>query len=145
MSLPFYSLLLLGLTCSVLEGRVGWGARGGDLGGGGGTLGWADFPSSPLPSWLSNNSWRLFWGFLWIPISSGRFLGDEGWLNTSNSSTDSVRSIKPSSLYSSSSCSPSYRMGEGDGTPAERVATGNGWVNGVLMGSGMPSGTMNPS
>ena len=36
-------------------------------------------------------------------------------------------------------------MGEGDGTPAERVATGNGWVNGVLMGSGMPSGTMNPS
>ena len=36
-------------------------------------------------------------------------------------------------------------MGEGDGTPAERVATGNGWVNGVFMGRGMPSGTTNPS
>ena len=37
--LPFYSLLFLGSTCSVLEGRVGWGAQGGDLGGGGGSLG----------------------------------------------------------------------------------------------------------
>ena len=26
-------------------------------------------------------------------------------------------------------------MGEGDGTPAERVATGSGWVNGVLVGN----------
>ena len=25
-------------------------------------------------------------------------------------------------------------MGEGDGTPAERVATGNGWVSGVCLG-----------
>ena len=39
MSLSFYSLLFLGLTCSILEGRVGWGVRGGDLGGGGGSLG----------------------------------------------------------------------------------------------------------
>ena len=36
-------------------------------------------------------------------------------------------------------------MGEVDGTPAERVATGSGWVNGVLVGSGMPLGTTNPS
>ena len=38
-SLPFSSLLLLGSTCSVLEGGGGWGAWGGDLGGGGGSLG----------------------------------------------------------------------------------------------------------
>ena len=25
-------------------------------------------------------------------------------------------------------------MGEGDGTPAERVATGSGWVSGVYLG-----------
>ena len=48
-SLPFCSLFFLGSTCSVLEGKVGWGARGGDLGGGGGSLGWLDFPGSPLP------------------------------------------------------------------------------------------------
>ena len=36
-------------------------------------------------------------------------------------------------------------MDEGDGTPAERVATSSGWVNGVLVGSGTPSGTTNPS
>ena len=60
-------------------------------------------------SWLAlpSNSYRLFWGFLWIPISSGRFLGDEGWLNISNSSADSVRSTKPSSFCSSSSSSSS--------------------------------------
>ena len=63
MFLPFCSLLLLGSTCSILEGRVGWGARGGDFGGGGGSLGWADFPGSPLPSWFSINSSRLFGGF----------------------------------------------------------------------------------
>ena len=50
-SLSFYSLLLLGSACSILEGRVGWGARGGDFGGGGGSLGWANFPSPPF-SWL---------------------------------------------------------------------------------------------
>ena len=38
-SLPYGSLLLLGSTCSVLEGGGGWGAQGGDLGGGGGSLG----------------------------------------------------------------------------------------------------------
>ena len=38
-SFPFGSLLLLGSPCSVLEGRDGWGARGGDLGGRGGSLG----------------------------------------------------------------------------------------------------------
>ena len=36
-------------------------------------------------------------------------------------------------------------MGEGDGTPTERVATGSGWVNDVLVGSGTPLGTTNPS
>ena len=44
-SLPFCSLLFLGSTCSVLKGKVGWGAQGGDLGGGGGSLGWKRFPS----------------------------------------------------------------------------------------------------
>ena len=36
-------------------------------------------------------------------------------------------------------------MSEVDGTPAERVATGSGWVNGVLVGNGMPLGTTNLS
>ena len=82
-SLPFDSLLLLGSTCSVLEGGGGWGAQGGDLGGEGGSLGWEGFPASPLPGWLSRSSCRLLWGFLWIPISSGTFFGGEGWLKTS--------------------------------------------------------------
>ena len=38
-SLPFGSLLLLGSTCSILEGGGGWGAQEGDLGRGGGSLG----------------------------------------------------------------------------------------------------------
>ena len=74
---PFCSFLFLGSTCSVLEGRVGWEAQGRDLGGGGGSLGWEDFPTSPLLGWLSNSSCKLLWGFFWIPISSGTFLG--GW------------------------------------------------------------------
>ena len=82
-SLPFGSLLLLGSTCSVLEGGGSWGAREGDLGGGGGSLGWEGFPASPLPGWLSSNSWKLRWGFLWIPISSGTSGDGEGWLKTS--------------------------------------------------------------
>ena len=61
MSLPFCSLLFLWLTCSVLEDRVGWRAQGGDLGGGGRSLSWADFLDSPLTGWLSNNSCRLLW------------------------------------------------------------------------------------
>ena len=142
-SLPFCSLILLGSTCSVLEGRDGWGARGGDLGGGGESLGWEGFPASPLPGWLSNSSYRLLWGFLWIPISSGTFLGGEGWLKTSKSFVDSVRSTKPSSSCSSSSSS-TWRMGEGDGTPAKRVVTGSGWVSDMCLGRGMPSGTTNP-
>ena len=44
-SLPFGSFLLLGSTCSVLEGGGGWGAQGGDLGRGGGSLGWEGFPA----------------------------------------------------------------------------------------------------
>ena len=59
-SLPFCSLLFLGSTCSTLEGRVGWGAQRGDFGGGGGSLGWIDFPGPPLPGWFSINSIRLF-------------------------------------------------------------------------------------
>ena len=47
-SLLFCSLLLLGSTCSILVGKDGWGARGGDLGGGGGRLGWEGFSSSWL-------------------------------------------------------------------------------------------------
>ena len=82
-SLPFGSLLFLGSTSSVLEEGGGWGARGEDLGGGGGSLGWEGFPASPFLGWLSSNSWRLLWGFLWIPISSGTFCGGEVWLKTS--------------------------------------------------------------
>ena len=57
--LPFYSLLLLKSTYSVLEGRDGWGARGGDLGWGGGSLSWEGFPVSSLPGWFSNSSCKL--------------------------------------------------------------------------------------
>ena len=55
-SLPFGSLLLLGSICSILEGGGGWKVRGGDLGEGGGSLGWEGFPASPLPGWFSSNS-----------------------------------------------------------------------------------------
>ena len=82
-SLPFGSLLLLGSTCLVLEGGGGGGARKGDLGGRGGSLGWEGFLASPPPGWLSNSSWRLLWGFLWIPIFSGTSCDGEGWLKTS--------------------------------------------------------------
>ena len=99
-------------------------------------------PRSPFACWFSINSIRLFWGFLWIPISSGRLLGDEGWSNTSKLSTDSVKSTKPRSSCSSS---PSWRVGEGDGAPTERVAIGKGSGNTVFLGSGMPSRTTNPS
>ena len=58
-SLPFGSLLLLGSTCLVLEGKDGWGMWGRDLGGGGGSLGWEDFPTSPLLGRLSNSSCKL--------------------------------------------------------------------------------------
>ena len=136
---------LLGSACSTLEGRVGWRAQGGDFGGGGGSLGWADFPGLPFLGWFSINSSRLFCGFLWMPISSGRLLRDDGWLNTLNSSTDSVRSTKSYSSYSSFPSSSSWRMGEGNDTPAKRVAIGSDWVNGVFLGSGIPSGTTNPS
>ena len=47
--LPFDSFFLLGSTWSILEGGGGWGARGRDLGEGGGSLGWEGFPASPLP------------------------------------------------------------------------------------------------
>ena len=144
-SLSFGSLLLLGSTYSVLEGGGGWGAWGGDLGGGGGSLGWEGFPTSPLPGWFSNSSWRLLWGFLWIPISSGTFFGGEIWLKTSKSSVDSVRSTKPSSSCSASSFSSTWRMGGRDVTPVARVATGSGWESGEYLGRGMPSGTTNPS
>ena len=59
-SFPFCSLLHLGSTCSTLEGRVGGGARGGDFGGWGGSLGWANFPGPFFPGWFSINSNRLF-------------------------------------------------------------------------------------
>ena len=58
-SLPSCSLFLFGSACSVLEGRDGWGGGRGDLGGGG-SLGWVDFPDAPLPGWSSINSIKLF-------------------------------------------------------------------------------------
>ena len=108
LSAPFS---FFGSAGSGLVGWGGWGARGGDFGGGEESLEWADFPSAPLPGWSSISSIKLFWGFLRIPISSGRFSGDGGLLNASNSSKESVKSTKPSSssssFSSSSSSSPS--------------------------------------
>ena len=75
-SLPFCSLFLFESTSSGLEGWDGWGGGRGDLGGEGGSLGWVDFPGVPFPSWFSINSIKLFWGFLWIPISSKISSGD---------------------------------------------------------------------
>ena len=69
-----------------------------------------------------------------MPISSDMFLGDGGWLNTSNSSKESVRSTIPSEHFSSSSSyfsssflsSPSLRMSWGEAALIEGVATKNG-------------------
>ena len=47
-SLPFCSLFLFGSAGSSLEGRDGWEGGRGDLRGGGGSLGWMDFPGAPL-------------------------------------------------------------------------------------------------
>ena len=77
-SLPLCALFLFGSTGSGLEGRDGWGWGRGDLGGGGGSLGWVDFPGAPLPGWSSMNSIKIFWGFLWMSISSDILSGDEG-------------------------------------------------------------------
>ena len=77
-SFPFCSLLLFGSAGSGLTGWGGWGAWGGDFGGGGGSLGWVDFIGAPLPSWSSISSIRLFWGFLWMPISSDMSSGGNG-------------------------------------------------------------------
>lgn len=76
--LPFCSLFLFESTGSGLEGRDGWGGGKWDLGGGGGSLGWMDFPNAPLPGWSSINSIRLLWDFLWIPISYDILSGDKG-------------------------------------------------------------------
>ena len=97
-SLPSCSLFLFGLACSVLEGRDGWGGGKWYLRGGG-SLGWANFPGAPLPGWSSINSIKLFWGFLWIPISSGISSGDWVQLNTSNSSEDSDKSTTSSRFF----------------------------------------------
>ena len=57
--LPFCSFFLFRSAGSVLEGRdLGGGGRG-DLGGGGGSLGWVDFLDAPLPGWSSINSIKL--------------------------------------------------------------------------------------
>ena len=101
-SFPFCFLLLFGLAGS---GLIGWGAWGGDFEGGGGSLGWVDFPSAPFLGWSSISSIKLFWGFLWIPISSDMSSREGGWLNTSNSSKESVRSTTPFEPSSSSSSS----------------------------------------
>ena len=70
-SLPFCSLFLLGSARLGLDGKDGWWGGGrGDLGEGGGSLGWVDFPGAPLPSWDSIKSCKLLWDFLWIPILS---------------------------------------------------------------------------
>ena len=46
---PFCSLLLFGSAGSGLIGWGGWGAEGGNFRGGGGSLGWVDFPGAPFP------------------------------------------------------------------------------------------------
>ena len=73
-----------------------------------------------------------------MPISSDMFSGDGGWLNTSNSSEESVRSTIPSEHFSSSFSSsssyfsssflssPSSRMSWGEDALIEGVATKNG-------------------
>ena len=101
------SFSFFGLAGSGLVGWGGWRARGRDFGGGEGSLNWADFPGAPLPGWSSISSIKLFWGFLRIPISSGRLSRDGGWLNASNSSKESIKSTKPSSSSSSSPSSSS--------------------------------------
>ena len=70
-----------------------------------------------------------------MPISSDMFSGDGGWLNTSNSSKEYVRSTIPSEHFSSSFSSsssyfsssflssPSSRMSWGEDAPIEGVAT----------------------
>ena len=60
-SFPFCSLFLFG---SAGLGLRGWGTRGGDFKGVGGSLGWVYFLSAPLPGWSFINSIKLFWGFL---------------------------------------------------------------------------------
>ena len=62
-SLPFCSLFLFGSAGSGLEGRDGWGGGSGDLGGGG-SLGWVDFPNAPLLGWSPTNSIKILWDFL---------------------------------------------------------------------------------
>ena len=70
-----------------------------------------------------------------MPISSDILLGDGGWLNTSNSLEEFVRSIIPSEPFSfsfSSSSSSSFlsslssRMSWDEDAPIEEVATKSG-------------------
>ena len=75
---PFYFLFPFGLAGSGLIGWGGWGVRGGDFRGGGGSLGWVDFLGAPLLGWSSISSIKLFWGFLWMPISFDMLSGDGG-------------------------------------------------------------------
>ena len=66
-----------------------------------------------------------------MPISCNILSGDGGWLNTSNSSEEFVRSIIPSKPFSFSSSSsflssPSTRMSWDEDAPIEGVATKSG-------------------
>ena len=64
-SLPFCSLFLLGSAGLGLDGKNAWGGGGRrDLGWGGGSLGWVDFPGAPLPGWDFIKSSKLLWFFL---------------------------------------------------------------------------------
>ena len=58
-SLPFCSLFLFRSAGLSLEGKDGWKGGSVDLGEGGGSLGWVDFPNAPLPGWSSINSIKL--------------------------------------------------------------------------------------
>ena len=124
-SFPFCFLFLFGSARSGLGGKEGWGGRRGDLGGGGGNFGYADFSGASLPGCDSIKSIKLLWFFLYMPIFSKVMMStccwesmsadissEEGsWLNTSNSSKDSDKVTIPFRFSSSSSSSSSWRTG----------------------------------
>ena len=75
-----------------------------------------------------------------MPISSDMFSGDGGWLNTSNSSEESVRSTIPSEHFSSSfssSSSSSYFSSSFLSSPSSRMSWGeDALIEGVAIKNG---------
>ena len=159
MSFPFCSLRLFKSAASALtDWRGCWGgwceAGGGDLVGGGGIWDCVDLLGALFPGWFSINSIRLLWGFLCTPISSGSSSKCAVWSKISKSSEESDNSTT-SSRFSSSSfsfsssssfsfASCSLRASWDEEASTEAVATKRGWVWRVSLGSGTPSGMMNP-